>query len=168
MKQRVSVLGLILLAACGGEPFTSSSALVAGDGAPAPVARAVDAGGELAEVFGPDAGEPIDASQWDTLEDAGDVRADSASRLADAAEAAPDVAGDVVFDAAPPPSLSCDPAYGDASPGGPCCVHAWATPTMGAVLCTVDGSRWCWQTGMPCSLPGSRCVTETGVTYCAP
>lgn len=62
---------------------------------------------------------------------------------------------------------TCDPGYGDASPGGACCVHVWATPTMGAVLCT-DGSRWCWQSGSPCSPPGGRCVTQSGVTYCAP
>ena len=98
----------------------------------------------------------------ETAQDGPDDRTDGDSGL-HANEASADV-----VDA----GLACDPAYGDASPGGPCCVHVWATPTIGGVLCTVDGSVWCLQTGSPplCSAMGSRCVTQpqSGVTYCAP
>lgn len=167
------------LAACGGSPFALSSALSAGD-----------AGDELAAVLEHDAAPPVtDAHIAACGCDAGDARAvlehdagaavdvleqldagDAAIQvdaswnlLSDAADAAADVAADVV-DAGP----ACDPAYGDASPGGSCCVHVWATPTMGGVLCTVDGARWCWQTGSPCSALGSKCVQQNGVQYCAP
>jgi hypothetical protein len=156
----------LVLSGCGGDPFTPATS--------ADAARDVhDAGDELAaDARASDAGEVLD-SPWDTMNDAGDVRDVSASRLADAADASPDVAGDVreldqVDAGAVDAGLPCDSTYGDASPGGPCCVHVWATPSMGAVLCTVDGSRWCWQTGMPCSPFGSRCVVQGGVSYCAP
>jgi hypothetical protein len=149
---------------CGGAPFsataplsedaaadgTSGGALVDAPAAAEAEATTPDAGDAAGDVAPPDP--PRDAAQGDAGElapDAGDASAD----------ASPDVDGG---------ALPCDPAYGDASPGGPCCVHVWATPTMGGVLCTVDGSRWCWQSGSPCSGVGSRCVTQQGVTYCAP
>jgi hypothetical protein len=164
-------LGLVL-AGCGGDPFTAAidagaDALSSAD--PNEASR-TDAGDELAAVLehdgktpGADAG-PLDAGaraevgQVDAGEPSYDGSQDHFGGNLDAGDA-----GDVV-EAGP----ACDPNYGDASPGGSCCVHVWATPTMGAVLCTVDGSRWCWQTGLPCSAVGSKCVAQSGVEYCAP
>jgi hypothetical protein len=166
-------LGLVLVG-CGGDPFTAAGAV---DGAAdvlssadEKIHRETDAGDELAAVLehddaGADAG-PLDAGaraevgQLDAGEPSYDASQDHFGGNPDAGDAG-DV-GDVE------PGLPCDPNYGDASPGGSCCVHVWATPTMGAVLCTVDGSRWCWQTGMPCSAVGAKCVLQNGVEYCAP
>lgn len=180
MRRHLAATWILLsLAGCTGDAFhgsTDDAALGAppdGGGALVDDAGAPDAQREATTLEAAPA--PVDSA---TVGDAGDVRGDSASRLADAADSSPDVvgaidageldAGDASADVVDAGGLACDRAYGDASPGGPCCVHVWATPTMGAVLCTVDGSRWCWQTGMPCSALGSRCVTQAGVTYCAP
>lgn len=152
MKTASTSLLIVLVFGCGGDPFVSAE---------------LEAGPELVDVLEHDQGAELDVLEHDAgdrsmLEDAAASASDSASRLPPDAAEALDAGG--AFDA----SLPCDPSYGDASPGGPCCVHVWATPTQGAVLCTVDGSRWCWQTGMPCSPDGSRCVVQAGVQYCAP
>jgi hypothetical protein len=187
-------LGLMLLSLCrcGGGAFTPTTAVDAAaeqldasdahKGALAPAAAMtaaiIDAGDEKAVTpLEHDGGAPA------TMLEAGDAQSevlehDAGDDGAWLRDGDSDAAGDGgIIDAsasdvdAPDGYLGplCDPAYGDASPGGPCCVHVWATPTMGGVLCTLDGSRWCWQTdAMLCSLPGSRCVVQYGVSYCAP
>lgn len=159
----------LALAACGGEPFTGEKAASAGpDGGGAPIDGTADAGPE-ATTDAPDGATFDGAAAGDGIAEAS--AAEDQSRPATDAGAGDvaellDAGGDV--DAEAVDAEACDPNYGDASPGGPCCVHVWASPSMGGVLCTVDGSRWCWQTGMPCSAIGSRCVVQGGVSYCAP
>jgi len=145
-----------LLSACGGAAFASALDADAGAGDVL----------EIDQVKEADVLEQLDAAA-DVLHQANELDV-----LEHRDAVAGDVAGDAVLehveevDASE--ALPCDPSYGDASPGGPCCVHVWATPSVGGVLCTVDGSRWCWQTGEPCSPPGARCLTVNAVTYCAP
>ena len=159
----------LVIVGCGGDPFSApavqdASAAAETEGAVtgAP-ADAVDDGSTEAKAVD---GDPLPAVDDAAVDVAGDVLEEQPAPADAPADAAVDVTGDVLEEQ--PAVLPCDSAYGDASPGGPCCVHVWATPTMGAVLCTSNGSRWCWQTGMPCSAPGSSCVVEQGAIYCAP
>jgi hypothetical protein len=166
MKVLISVYLASSLLACGGGPFSvAPPAADAGDGGAEQLGPdgALETADAIAPVLEHDAGE-LDARSSEAA-DAPVLEHDAGELDARSSEAGLPPAADAAADSAKP---SCDPAYGDASPGGPCCVHVWATPTNGGVLCTVDGSRWCWQTGQPCSVAGSSCVVVNGVTYCAP
>jgi len=154
---------------CGGDPFVLAAAVDGGSvvvlegGLPTVDSRAADAYvGERAPIF---VDAPADAPARD--EAANDApRNEAMSEDAHTSDASTDAGALDAQDGA----VACDPAYGDASPGGPCCVHVWADSahTLGAVLCTLDGVRWCEQSGAPCSPPGSRCIVQAGVSYCAP